>query len=86
MSLAEAKTLFGTLIFGSFAITLLILAIASKIAEISYKKAHKNVKKVHKKATKNVNIVFDIGDTSKMNLFEIKQLKSQMEKELRVNA
>lgn len=86
MTLVEAKQLFGLLIFGSLAITLFILAIASKIAEITYKKAHKNVKKVHKKASKNVNIVFDIGDTSKMNLFEIKQLKSQMEKELRGNA
>lgn len=82
MTLAEAKTLFGTLIFGSFAITLLILAIASKIAEISYKKAHKNVKKVHRKATKNVNIVLDIGDTSKMNLFEIKQAKEKLMKGL----
>ena len=79
MSLAEAKTLFGTLIFGSFAITLFILAITYKIAEISYKKAHKNVKKVHKKATKNVNIVFDI-DTKNKTLQEIQLERMQMKK------
>lgn len=79
MTLAEAKTLFGTLIFGSFAITLLILAIASKIAEITYKKSHKNVKKVHKKATKNVNIVFDI-DTKNKTLQEIQLERNQMRK------
>ena len=77
MRLAEAKTLFGTLIFGSLAITLFILAIASKIAEITYKKAHKNVKKVHKKASKNVNIVFDI-DTKNKTLQEIQLEKAQM--------
>ena len=85
MSLVEAKQFLGTLILGSAVITIALLYIAYKFAEISYKKSHKNVKKVHKKASKNVNIVFDIGDTSKMNLFEIKQLKSQMEKELRGN-
>lgn len=77
MTLAEAKTLFGTLIFGSLAITLFILAIASKIAEITYKKAHKNVKKVHKKASKNVNIVFDI-DTKNKTLQELQQERNQM--------
>lgn len=77
MSLAEAKTLFGTLIFGSFAITLFILAITYKIAEMSYKKSHKNVKKVHKKATKNVNIVFDI-DTKNKTLQELQQERMQM--------
>ena len=77
MSLAEAKQLFGLLIFGSFAITLFILAITYKIAEISYKKAHKNVKKVHKKASKNVNIVFDI-DTKNKTLQELQQERNQM--------
>lgn len=79
MSLAEAKTLFGTLIFGSFAITLFILAITYKIAEISYKKSHKNVKKVHKKASKNVNIVFDI-DTKNKTLQELQQERNQMKR------
>lgn len=77
MSLAEAKTLFGTLIFGSLALTLFILAITYKIAEISYKKSHKNVKKVHKKASKNVNIVFDI-DTKNKTLQELQQERNQM--------
>lgn len=81
MSLAEAKTLFGTLIFGSFAITLFILAIASKIAEITYKKAHKNVKKVHKKASKNVNIVFDIDSKGK-TLQEVQAERNLMMKGL----
>ena len=79
MTLAEAKQLFGLLIFGSFTITLFILAITYKIAEISYKKAHKNVKKVHKKATKNVNIVFDI-DTKNKTLQEIQLERMQMKK------
>lgn len=65
MSLAEAKTLFGILIFGSFAITLFILAITYKIAEISYKKSHKNVKKTHKATNKNVQVVFNIDSKGK---------------------
>lgn len=86
MTLVEAKELVKALTVSTFILTVAILAVMYLFAKITYKKAHKNVKKVHKKANKNVNIVFDIGDTSKMNLFEIKQLKSQMEKELRVNA
>ena len=77
MSLAEAKQLFGTLILGSTVITIAILYIAYKFAEISYKKAHKNVKKVHKKASKNVNIVFDI-DTKNKTLQELQQERNQM--------
>ena len=77
MSLAEAKQLFGTLILGSTVITIAILYIAYKFAEISYKKAHKNVKKVHKKDTKNVNIVFDI-DTKNKTLQELQQERNQM--------
>lgn len=82
MTLVEAKTLFGTLILGSFAITLLMLVIAYKIAEISYKKAHKNTHKVHRSVQKRTEIVFDIGDTSKMTLPEIQYRKNQMRKEL----
>lgn len=77
MTLVEAKTLFGTLILGSFAITLLILAIAYKIAEISYKKAHKNTHKVHRSVQKRTEIVFDI-DTKNKTLQEIQLEKSQM--------
>lgn len=46
MSLAEAKQLFGTLILGSTAITIAILYIAYKFAEISYRKAHKAKKAI----------------------------------------
>ena len=82
MSLQEMKELFGTLILGSFAITLLMLVIAYKIAEISYKKAHKNTHKVHRRRQNKTEIVFDIGDTSKMTLSEIQYRKNQMRKEL----
>lgn len=75
MSLAEAKQLFGLLILGSFAITLFILAITYKIAEISYKKAHKP-KKVHK-AKRNMNVMFNI-DSKNKTLQEIQLEKAQM--------
>ena len=75
MTLVEAKQLFGLLIFGSFAITLFILAITYKIAEISYKKAHKT-KKVHK-AKRNVNVMFNI-DSKNKTLQEIQLEKAQM--------
>lgn len=52
-------------------------------AKITYMLAHKNVKKVHKNVSKNVNVIFDIGDTNKMNLFEIKQAKANIEKSLK---
>ena len=79
MSLAEAKTLFGTLIFGSFAITLFILAITYKIAEISYKKSHKNVKKAQKATNKNVKVVFNIDSKGK-TVQEIQLERMQMKK------
>lgn len=81
MSLAEAKQLFGTLILGSFAITLLMLVIAYKIAEISYKKAHKNTHKVHRSVQKRTEIVFDI-DSKNKTLQEIQLEKAQMIKVL----
>ena len=81
MSLAEAKTLFGTLIFGSFAITLFILAITYKIAEISYKKSHKNVKKTHKATNKNVQVVFNIDSEGK-TLQEVQAERNLMMKGL----
>lgn len=79
MSLAEAKQLFGTLILGSTVITIAILYIAYKFAEISYKKAHK-AKKVHK-AKKNVNVIFNI-DSKNKTLQEIQLEKAQMIKVL----
>lgn len=77
MSLAEAKQVLGTLILGSAIIAIALLYMAYKFAEISYKKSHKNVKKVHKKASKNVNIVFDI-DTKNKTLQEIQLERMQM--------
>ena len=77
MTLVEAKQLFGTLIFGSFAITLLILAIASKIAEITYKKSHKT-KKVHK-AKRNINVIFNIDSKGK-TLQEVQAEQRQMKR------
>ena len=78
MNLAEAKQLFGTLILGSTVITIAILYIAYKFAEISYKKAHKvkETKKVHK-AKRNVNVMFNI-DSKNKTLQEIQLEKAQM--------
>ena len=80
MTLAEAKTLFGTLIFGSLVITLFILAITYKIAEISYKKAHraKKIKKVHK-AKRNINVIFNIDSKGK-TLQEVQAEQRQMKR------
>lgn len=80
MTLVEAKTLFGTLILGSFAITLLMLVIAYKIAEISYKKAHraKKIKKVHK-AKRNINVIFNIDSKGK-TLQEVQAEQRQMKR------
>lgn len=78
MSLAEAKQVLGTLILGSAVITIAILYIAYKFAEISYKKAHKvkETKKVHK-AKRNVNVMFNI-DSKNKTLQEIQLEKAQM--------
>ena len=80
MSLTEAKQLFGTLILGSTVITIAILYIAYKFAEISYKKAHraKKTKKVYK-AKRNVNVIFNINSKNK-TLQEIQLEKAQMVK------
>lgn len=78
MSLAEAKQLFGTLILGSTVITIAILYIAYKFAEISYKKAHRahKTKKVYK-AKRNMNVIFNI-DSKNKTLQEIQLEKAQM--------
>jgi hypothetical protein len=75
MSLVEAKQFLGTLILGSAVITIALLYIAYKFAEISYKKAHKT-KKVHK-AKRNVNVIFNI-DSKNKTLQEIQLEKAQM--------
>lgn len=75
MSLVEAKQFLGTLILGSAVITIALLYIAYKFAEISYKKAHKT-KKVHK-AQRNMNVMFNI-DSKNKTLQEIQLEKAQM--------
>ena len=78
MSLVEAKQVLGTLILESAVITIALLYIAYKFAEISYKKAHraKKIKKVHKEK-RNVNVMFNI-DSKNKTLQEIQLEKSQM--------
>ena len=75
MSLVEAKQFLGTLLLESAVITIALLYIAYKFAEISYKKAHKT-KKVHK-AQRNMNVMFNI-DSKNKTLQEIQLEKAQM--------
>ena len=70
-------------IFIIFGLTLVAFAIFAKWLEFTYKKAHKKAKRVQK--AKKTTIVYDLGDTSKMTLYEIKQLKELIRKELRAN-
>lgn len=77
MSLAEAKQFLGTLILGSAVITIALLYIAYKFAEISYRKAHK-AKKVHKaKKINNADVMFNI-DSKDKTLQETQLEKAQM--------
>lgn len=75
MSLVEAKQFLGTLILGSAVITIALLYIAYKFAEISYKKAHKP-KKVHN-AKRNMNVIFNIDSKGK-TLQEVQAEQRQM--------
>ena len=70
-------------VFLVFLATLVAFAIFAKWLEFTYKKAHKKTRKVQK--ARRTTIVYDLGDTSKMTLYEIKQLKEMMRKELRAN-
>lgn len=80
MSLAEAKHVFGTLLLGSTVIAIALLYIAYKFAEISYRKAHKNVKKVHKaRKINNANVMFNI-DSKKKTLQEVQAEQRQMKR------
>lgn len=72
------KELIKTLVADAFIATLVIYAILHIFARITYT-AHRNVRKVHKKASKNVNIVFDI-DTKNKTLQEIQAERMQMRK------
>lgn len=82
MSIAEWHELFK-IVFLVFGATLVAFAIFAKWLEFTYKKAHKKAKRVQR--ARKTTIVYDLGDTSKMTLYEIKQLRNLMERELRAN-
>ena len=71
------------IIFAVFGATLVAFAIFAKWLEFTYKKAHRKTKKVQK--ARRTTIVYDLGDTRKMTLYEIKQMKENMRKELIAN-
>ena len=82
LSIAEWHELFK-IIFAVFVVTLVAFAIFAKWLEFTYKKAHKKAKRVQR--ARRTTIVYDLGDTSKMTLYEIKQMKENMRKELIAN-
>jgi membrane peptidoglycan carboxypeptidase len=82
MSIAEWHELFK-IVFLVFGATLVAFAIFAKWLEFTYKKAHKKSRKVQK--TRKTTIVYDLGDTRNMTLYEIKQMKENMRKELIAN-
>ena len=82
ITIAEWHELFK-IVFAVFGATLVAFAIFAKWLEFTYKKAHKKSKKVQK--TRRTTIVYDLGDTKNMTLYEIKQMKESMRKELIAN-
>ena len=82
LTIAEWHELFK-IVFLVFGATLVAFAIFAKWLEFTYKKAHKKTRRVQK--ARRTTIVYDLGDTSKMTLYEIKQLRNLMERELRAN-
>ena len=82
LTIAEWHELFK-IVFLVFGATLVAFAIFAKWLEFTYKKAHKKAKRVQK--ARKTTIVYDLGDTSKMTLYEIKQMKENMRKELIAN-
>lgn len=78
MGLVEMKELVKTLVANTFILMLVAYIVSYIFARITYK-SHKNVKKVHKKASKNVNVVFDI-DSKNKTLQEIQAERMQMTK------
>ena len=82
LTITEWHELFK-IVFAVFGATLVAFAIFAKWLEFTYKKAHKKTRKIQK--TKKTTIVYDLGDTSKMTLYEIKQMKENMRKELIAN-
>ena len=70
-------------IFIIFGLTLVAFAIFAKWLEFTYKKAHKKSRRVQK--ARKTTIVYDLGDTRNMTLYEIKQMKENMSTELLAN-
>lgn len=68
------------LVFIVALVTLTGLSILYKYAEVSYKKAYKNTNKTNKRVQSKTGIVYNIADTSKIYLFEVKQAKKTNEK------
>ena len=71
------------IVFAVFSATLVAFAIFAKWLEFTYKKAHKKAKRVQR--ARRTTIVYDLGDTRNMTLYEIKQMKENMRKELIAN-
>lgn len=71
------------IVFLVFGATLVFMGIFAKWLEFTYKKEQKKTRKVQK--AKKTTIVYDLGDTRNMTLYEIKQMKENMRKELIAN-
>lgn len=82
LTIAEWHELFK-IVFLLFGATLVAFAIFAKWLEFTYKKAHKKAKRVQR--ARRTTIVYDLGDTRNMTLYEIKQMKENMRKELIAN-
>lgn len=82
LTIAEWHELFK-IVFLVFGATLVAFAIFAKWLEFTYKKAHKKTRKVQR--ARRTTIVYDLGDTRNMTLYEIKQMRNMMERELRAN-
>lgn len=82
LTISEWHELFK-IIFAVFGATLVAFGIFAKWLEFTYKKAHKKAKRVQK--GRKTTIVYDLGDTKNMTLYEIKQMKESMRKELLAN-
>ena len=82
LTIAEWHELFK-IVFLVFLATLVVFGIFAKWLEFTYKKAHKKTRRVQK--ARKTTIVYDLGDTRNMTLYEIKQMKENMRKELIAN-
>lgn len=82
LNIAEWHEIFK-IVFLVFLVTLVVFGIFAKWLEFTYKKAHKKAKRVQR--ARGTTIVYDLGDTRNMTLYEIKQMRNLMERELRAN-